>query len=123
MRQGGEVMAFIVGKKQKKAAKLFAEGKKTREVAALVGVHRTTLWRWWQHEEMWECSEKVWDARKRKILASCRFVEPLAAELEDPDPFKAQAAACRILDKYGPYLYGSAQPNACLPRGYKSVKK
>ena len=51
MRQGGVVMAFIVGKKQKKAAKLFAEGKKTREVAALVGVHRTTLWRWWQHEE------------------------------------------------------------------------
>ena len=113
MRQGGVVMAFIVGKKQKKAAKLFAEGKKTREVAALVGVHRTTLWR----------CEKAWDARKRKILASCRFVEPLAAELEDPDPFKVQAAACRILDKYGPYLYGSAQPNACLPRGYKSVKK
>lgn len=32
---------------QKKAAALFFDGKKVGEVAALVGVHRCTIWRWY----------------------------------------------------------------------------
>ena len=50
---------FQIGEKQNLAATLFWEGHTVQEVADRVGVHRTTIWRWYQHKEMIAHQEKV----------------------------------------------------------------
>ena len=51
------------------AAEIFADGGYfyLQEVADKVGVHRTTLWRWWQHKEFRQYCERV----RRRIVGKC----------------------------------------------------
>lgn len=56
---------FEIQEKMRVAAKIFAEGfLSLQEVADEVGVHRSTLWRWWQHKEFRQYCEKV----RRKVV-------------------------------------------------------
>lgn len=61
---------------QKQAARFFFDGKKPGEIAALLGVHRTTIWRWYQRRDFQrEISKtyKEWQqAYRRKMIAEIR---------------------------------------------------
>lgn len=88
--------AFIVGNAQKYAVKLLFQGKKVREVAAIMGVHRTTLWRWFQHPELQTYAARYCESERRKIIEAPYYGELF--DLNNPDPFKALEAAKRALD-------------------------
>lgn len=80
------------------AAKLLWQGKKVHEVAVILGVHRTTIWRWWQHPEMEKWARWYFATETGKYLT--KVEEQTLSQLDDPDPLKAQRAAIRVLDAY-----------------------
>ncbi len=72
--------------KQKQAAQLFFDAHGTGEIAAIVGVHRCTIWRWFQRKDFQRelrRIEKEWkDATRRRILK----------EMHESDEYKRQQA-------------------------------
>lgn len=81
---------------KKKAVHLRWEGLKTYEVAAALGVHRATLWRWWQREDMQRYALAYWEKERRKILDQGR--EDCVRMIDSNDPLEAQRAALRVID-------------------------
>lgn len=98
-------MPFKIGEKQKKAVKMLWNGYKVHEIAATLGVHRATLWRWWQHPDMRAYAEKYTTTQARRIINKA-FGEELSARLESPDPWERNEAAGRILDIMTDWLTG-----------------
>lgn len=81
-------------------------GYKIQEVANILGVHRTTIWRWFQHNEMqryyWRYEEKKIRKEYREIeKEAIAEAEELSKKLDSPNPWEANAAANLILHKYG----------------------
>lgn len=86
----------MITEKQKKAVDLVFKCYKTREIAAELGIHRTTLWRWFQKPEM----QAYYDARfrkrmKRRVRATIRRLEKL---MDCDDKEISYNAANAILD-------------------------
>ncbi|MBR4908174.1 MAG: helix-turn-helix domain-containing protein [Acidaminococcaceae bacterium] len=90
-------MAFLIGEKQKRAATLLWKGLKTPEIAAVLGIHRSTVWRWFQHEEMREYTQKVFRRNRGRALRK-PMKNALSEAVESGDHWRINAAANRILD-------------------------
>lgn len=96
-------MAFVIGEKQKRAVKMLWNDYKVPEIAAELGVHRATLWRWWQHPEMQRYAEKYCTTQARRILSKS-FGNRLCVRLDSTNPWERNAAAGRILDIMAEWL-------------------
>lgn len=89
-------MAFMMGSRQKQAVRLLFEGERVGDIAA-VGVHRSTLWRWFRRPEMQRYAQGYYARRTRQLLGSYArrgMIDPL----DSADPREALAAAERVLD-------------------------
>lgn len=97
-------MAFMMGSRQKQAVRMLFEGERVGDIAAAVGVHRSTLWRWFRRPEMQRYAQGYFARRTRQLLGSHarrRMIDPL----DSPDPREALAAAERVLDALGDWLW------------------
>lgn len=73
---------FKIQEKQVAAAKIFAEGfLSLQDVADKVGVHRSTLWRWWQHKEFRQYCDKVRRQIIRELMRENR--KQMRAEIKE----------------------------------------
>lgn len=97
-----------IEKKQRAAAKIFADGGyyTLQEVADRVGVHRVTLWRWWQRPEFRQLCEKerrqaVAEVKRQARAKWDRELRSLSDKLNSTDGSEALNAADSILDKWG----------------------
>lgn len=93
--------------RQKEAARLLCKGCKVKEIAAMLHVHRSTLWRWWQRPEMRRYCERYCKRETARIFAA---PNPLLEELNSPDPWKAERTAVRIIDLYSWAILGTGKP-------------
>lgn len=97
-------MAFMMGDRQKQAVRMLFEGERVGDIAAAVGVHRSTLWRWFRRPEMQRYAQGYYARRTRQLLGSNArrvMIDPL----DSPDPREALAAAERVLDALGDWLW------------------
>lgn len=83
---------FVFGKREKAIIRELAKGKKIAAVARNNGIHRSTIHRWLQHEEVQEYYEfhKTWE--DQKTLAE------LGRQLSDPNPWVQLRASKKIMD-------------------------
>lgn len=97
---------------QKKAAALLAQTGRVGETARAVGVHRTTLTRWWkkkafcrEFDRQYREAERIWRkklaAEKRKLVVEeNRKIRRLEAAFETAKASGSTAAALRAYDNY-----------------------
>lgn len=90
-------MAFMISEKQKQAVRMLFEGERVGDIAAAVGVHRSTLWRWFRRPEMQRYAQGYFARRTRQLLGS-HARRGLLDRLDSPDSWEALAAAERLLD-------------------------
>lgn len=78
-----------------------------QEVAATLGVHRTTIWRWFQHKEMQRYYGRYYDkkinAEMREIRREVERVwekrrEKISEMLNSDNPAEVYATAIRVID-------------------------
>ena len=96
-------MAFMMGDRQKQAVRMLFEGERVGDIAAAVGVHRSTLWRWFRRPEMQRYAQGYYARRTRQLLGS-HARHGLLDQLDSPDSWEALAAAERVLDALGNWL-------------------
>ncbi|MCR4886113.1 MAG: helix-turn-helix domain-containing protein [Clostridiales bacterium] len=101
---------FLIGEKQQAAVTMLVDGGyRLQEVAYALGVHRTTVWRWFRHTEMQKYFNRYQEKQFRKIARVMRNEEEarlkkLTAKLDSDNPWLANAAAIAILDRYGDWF-------------------
>lgn len=86
----------MITDQQKQAVKLFYQGMKVHEVAQAIGVHRTTLWRWYHRPEMIRYTERYFEQENKRLFSRC--IRKLNAELDSKNPNKSYQAALKIID-------------------------
>ena len=96
-------MAFMMGDRQKQAVRMLFEGERVGDIAAAVGVHRSTLWRWFRRPEMQRYAKGDFARRTRQLLGR-QAQRGLLDRLDSPDSWEALAAAERVLDALGNWL-------------------
>lgn len=102
----------MVTEKQKQSVKLFWKGMKVHEVAEILGVHRTTLWRWYHRPEMVRYAKQYCNRARYKLHE--RMWKKCMAELDSPDPDVSYERALKVVDMYLRWV----QPNAYPSGGY-----
>lgn len=92
------------------AVKMLVDGDyHLQDVASILGVHRTTVWRWFQHSEMQRYFDRYYEKQMRNVIREARKAEEaklkeLTAKLDSDNPWEVNAAACAILNRYGDWL-------------------
>ena len=81
-------------------------GYQIQEVASILGVHRTTVWRWFQHKEMQKYYDRYEAKQIRKQFREIgretrKEMEELQRKLDSSNPWEVNAAANAILNRYG----------------------
>ena len=99
---------FVLEEKHRVAAKLFAEGYTKQAIAFAMGVHRTTVQRWFQHEEVYAYSDKCLDriirAKTREIKREAeRKSKEILKKLDSLSGYALLAYANKILDRFSPW--------------------
>ena len=95
---------FILGEKQKAAVKMFwLGGYKIQDVASALGVHRSTLWRWYQHEEMrryhdWYIRQQMGIMRWKMQDKAEKKAQEIREKLRNGNPVEVNALANDVLD-------------------------
>lgn len=88
---------------QKKAAQMVFEGMKVSQIASELGVHRTTVWRWFQRKEVRQYYERLSERELRKI---CKRVHDQHMKLmNSDDPVEANAEANKVLNMYWEFIF------------------
>lgn len=90
-------MTYTMGEKQKQAVRLLFEGERVGDIASAVGVHRSTLWRWFRRPEMQRYAKGYFTRRARQLLGG-HARHGLLDQLDSHNPWEALAAAERLLD-------------------------
>ena len=101
---------FVIGEKQVAAVKMMVDGDYAiQDIAAILGVHRTTVWRWFQHKEMQKyydryeakkCKEALRQWRQAARRADQKEARDLERKLSSRNPWEANAAAVKIMDAF-----------------------
>ena len=86
----------MLDSKKKRAVKLRWEGYKTHEIASMLSIHRATLWRWWQRDDVQKCALRYWQKESARILESGQ--NKRLNLLDSSDPLKTQNAALEVID-------------------------
>lgn len=86
----------MLDSKKKRAVKLRWEGYKTYEIASMLGIHRVTLWRWWQRADVQEYALRYWQRQSARILEAGR--NRYLDLLDSSDPLETQKAALEVID-------------------------
>lgn len=97
-------MTYTMGEKQKQAVRLLFEGERVGDIAATIGVHRSTLWRWFRRPEMQRYAQGYFARRTRQLLGR-QAQRGLLDRLDSHNPWEALAAAERVLDALGDWLW------------------
>lgn len=108
---------------QKRAAQLYFDAHKIGEIADIIGVHRTTIWRWFQRKDFrrelesiknkwisntrrenmkaWHNSPEYKEQQRRKYAARQKLkkLEKRLSEAGNNGNMKEYRAACRAYDK------------------------
>lgn len=87
---------FVFGKREKAIIRELAKGKKIAAVARNNGLHRCTIHRWLQREDVQEYLESQQKIEDMKTLML------LEEQLDDPNPWIALRASNKILDMIFP---------------------
>ena len=112
----GVAGVYQISDKQKKAVRLLWKGHKVKEIARMLNVHRTTLWRWFQHPEVAAYAQRYFDRETRRI-----FAKPFEFEtaLDSSDAQTAQRAALHVMD-----LFDSLSATECTyPPGVQQGRR
>lgn len=83
---------FVFGNREKAIIRELAKGKKIAAVARNNGIHRSTIHRWLQHEEVRQYYEFHKSLEYQKTLAE------LDKQLADPNPWVQLRATKKIMD-------------------------
>ena len=94
---------YRVTSQQKKAVQMYFNSMSVPQIASELGVHRTTVWRWFQRPAVRQYYERLSDREFRKILQ--REFDKSMSVIDSDDPIKANAEANRVLDMYLPYVW------------------
>lgn len=94
---------FKFGKLQKKCMDEIAKGKKIAAVARANGVHRCSIHRWLQREEVQEY------LAFRKEVECAKALQQLTLQLDDPNPWASLRAAKKIMEMEHDILHGFAR--------------
>ena len=84
---------FVFGKWEKQIIREIAKGRKVAAVARDFGLHRCTIHRWLQREDVQKYYEQ------QKAIAEAEVLAELGEQLEDPNPWVALRASKKIMDK------------------------
>ena len=90
-----------VTSQQKKAAQMYFNSMSVHEIASELGVHRTTIWRWFQRPAVRQYYKRLSEREFRKICQ--RIYDRHMKLLNSDDPIKVNAEANIILDRYLPF--------------------
>ena len=104
---------FRIGEKQKAAAVILAEGSycSIQEAADLMGVHRSTLWRWWQHPEFQRYCERIRRAAVAAAMKEARKeTQAVRRELRKKERAFAKQKAQAQQDEYKHWLIEQSVP-------------
>ena len=76
-----------------------------QDVASILGVHRTTVWRWFQHSEMRKYFDRYYEKQMRDVIREAKKQEEarmkeIRVRLDSANPWEAYAAAVAVLDRY-----------------------
>lgn len=98
---------FVLDDRHKLAAQIFAQGDfvTLREVADRVGVHRSTLWRWWQHRDFQRYCERVRRAAVAEVMPEYRaqikaLVRPIVREMHKAEMRELREREKKILAEF-----------------------
>lgn len=83
---------FVFGNREKAIIRELAKGKKIAAVARNNGLHRCTIHRWLQREEVQEYYERHKQFEEQKTIAE------LTKKMDDPNPYVQLRAANKIMD-------------------------
>lgn len=97
------------------AMALLAVGKKPEEIAAEVGVTKTTVYKWMKNPEL--SAEANALIREKSQYRVARAYQVLEKQLDDPNPWVAQAAARLIIERLGAALQDSESDNVIRIEG------
>ena len=116
----GVTGVYQISDKQKKAVRLLWKGHKVKEIARMLNVHRTTLWRWFQHPEIAAYAQRYFDRETRRILSRPYEFE---MALDSSDAQTAQRAALHVMD-----LFDSLSATECanppgVQRGRRQARR
>ena len=93
----------VLTKKQKRSAQLLWEGYRVWQIASLLQVNRSTVWRWYQRQDLRQYAESLFRQNDEELA------EQLAEEkfriINGSDKKKANEMANRLLDRYLPYVF------------------
>lgn len=90
--EGVKMARFVFGNREKAIIRELAKGKKIAAVARRNGLHRCTIHRWLQREEVQKYLE-VW-----QLWEEAKTLRDLTKQLDDPNPWVAFRATQKILD-------------------------
>ena len=88
----------MLTKKQKRSAQLLWEGYRVGQIASLLQVNRSTIWRWYQDQDLRRYAERLF-RRNGEELAE-QFAEERLKIINGSDEKKAYEMANRVLDEY-----------------------
>ena len=88
----------MLTKKQKRSAQLRWEGYRVGQIASLLQVNRSTIWRWYQDQDLRRYAERLF-RRNGEELAE-QFAEERLKIINGSDEKKAYEMANRVLDEY-----------------------
>ena len=91
--KGVKMARFQFGRWEKQIIREIANGRKVAAVARDFGLHRCTIHRWFQREEVQQYYEQ------QKLFAEAKALRELEKQLEDPNPLVALRASKKIMDK------------------------
>jgi len=94
--EGVGMARFVFGNREKAIIRELAKGKKIAAVARRNGLHRCTIHRWLQREEVQEYYER------HKMFEEAKTLAALSKKMNDPDPWVAFRATCKLLDMTSP---------------------
>ena len=93
----------VLTEKQKRSARLLWEGYKVGQIASILQVHRSTIWRWYQNQDLRRYRERLVE-RECKKLAEKMFPETKEI-INGADGKRANKVINNLLDLYLPELF------------------
>lgn len=91
----------VLTEKQKQTAHLLYLGHSINQISAEIGVHRTTIWRWYKNPELIKYGQRYFQTQNNKIRRrnrKSRYQKQIERDLAGTDEMIANETANRVMD-------------------------